>query len=413
MGGAGGVGGGAASAAATGAQATGARMESVAAPLGEEWEIPPPPALLEASGFGSEVQVAGMDPKAKTHWCKEFTLKAKQAGKEVVSKKIRLPICVRVHGAPEDTPVILCYISYYEGGRKNQMKCLEVDLEQNWRWIMYKALRMFKSIGGDEVPAFVNEWMADWEGDTTRRYGRGLKKEEVQVSSSDDDGTPLAQQPKKRKATASPSGTKKGKTPKPQAEEGIKLSSTSVEAVAAAVANQISEDMGQGVLDSIQGAIVGQSTSAVAGALKEARKSELQRQVASLEGKLKSSEDKVGKLTHLLRAERDSRQEAIAQKDNLHAQLLQSETERMRYKGERDALRVEVDALAVDKATLQANLTSALGGGALSPRSAAVGSGLSVTSPAMPEVLSTPVKQVVARKWPSSPHPPSQPPFSE
>ena len=255
--------------------------------------------------------------------------------------------------------------------------------------------------------------MADWEGDTTRRYGRGLKKEEVQVSSSDDDGTPLAQQPKKRKATASPSGTKKGKTPKPQAEEGIKLSSTSVEAVAAAVANQISEDMGQGVLDSIQGAIVGQSTSAVAGALKEARKSELQRQIASLEGKLKSSEDKVGKLTDLLRAERDSRQEAIAQKDNLHAQLLQSETERMRYKGERDALRVEVDALAVDKATLQANLTSALGGGALSPRSAAVGSALSVTSPAMPEVLSTPVKQVVARKWPSSPHPPSQPPFSE
>ena len=366
------MGGGAASAAATGAQATGARMESVAAPLGEEWEIPPPPALLEASGFGSEVQVAGMDPKAKTHWCKEFTLKAKQAGKEVVSKKIRLPICVRVHGAPEDTPVILCYISYYEGGRKNQMKCLEVDLEQNWRWITYKALRMFKSIGGDEVPAFVNEWMADWEGDTTRRYGRGLKKEEVQVSSSDDDGTPLAQQPKKRKATASPSGTKKGKTPKPQAEEGIKLSSTSVEAVAAAVANQISEDMGQGVLDSIQGAIVGQSTSAVAGALKEARKSELQRPIASLEGKLKSSEDKVGKLTDLLRAERDSRQEAR-----------------------------------------QANLTSALGGGALSPRSAAVGSGLSVTSPAMPEVLSTPVKQVVARKWPSSPHPPSQPPFSE
>ena len=264
------MGGGAASAAATGAQATGARMESVAAPLGEEWEIPPPPALLEASGFGLEVQVAGMDPKAKTHWCKEFTLKAKKAGKEVVSKKIRLPICVRVHGAPEDTPVILCYISYYAGGRKNQMKCLEVDLEQNWRWITYKALRMFKSIGGDEVPAFVNEWMADWEGDTTRRYGRGLKKEEVQESSSDDDGTPLAQQPKKRKATASPSGTKKGKTPKPQAEEGIKLSSTSVEAVAAAVANQISEDMGQGVLDSIQGAIVGQSTSAVAGALKEA-----------------------------------------------------------------------------------------------------------------------------------------------
>ena len=93
--------------------------------------------------------------------------------------------------------------------------------------------------------------------------------------------------------------------------------------------------------------------------------------------------------------------------------LQAAETERMRYKGERDALRVEVDALAVDKATLQANLTSALGGGALSPRSAAVPSGLSVTSPAMPDVLSTPVKQVVARKWPSSPHPPSQPPFSE
>ena len=75
--------------------------------------------------------MARMDPKSKTHWCRGFTLKAKQAGKEVVSKKIRLPTCVRVHGVPEDSPVILCYISYYEGGRKTQMKCLEADLEQN------------------------------------------------------------------------------------------------------------------------------------------------------------------------------------------------------------------------------------------------------------------------------------------
>ena len=169
-----------------------ARLESVESLLGGEWEIPSAPALQEACGFGSEVTVAGMDPKSKTHWCREFTLKAKQAGKEVVSKKIRLRTCVRVHGVPEDSPVILCYILYYEGGGKTQMKCLELDFKQNWRWVTYKALRMFRTVGRDEVPEFVYKWMGDWEGSTTKRYGRGLKKEEVQVSSSnEEESTPL------------------------------------------------------------------------------------------------------------------------------------------------------------------------------------------------------------------------------
>ena len=66
-----------------------------------------------------------------------------------------------------------------------------------------------------------------------RAHGRGLKKEEVKVSSSDEEeSTPLVQG-KKRKTTASPSGTerkrKAAKAAKPQAaEEGLMLSSESV-----------------------------------------------------------------------------------------------------------------------------------------------------------------------------------------
>ena len=393
-----------------------ARLESVESLLGGEWEIPPPPALLEPCAFGSEVTVAGMDPKSKTQWCREFTHKAKQATKEVVSKKIRLPTCVRVHGAPEESPIILCYISYYEAGRKTQMKCLELDVEPKWRWVTFKALRVFKTVGFDEVPEFVYKWMGDWEGSTTKRYGRGLKKEEVQGSSSEEESTPVAQG-KKRKTTASPSGTKKSKVAKatkPQtASEGLMLSSESVELVASAVANQISEVMGQGILDSIQGAIVGQSASAVAGALKNARKSEQETRIATLEGKLKSSEDKVTKLTDLLTAERASHEKAIFDKDELQAMYTRSESERTRYNTERDSLRAQVDTLEVGKSSLQANLTSALSGGggqSLSPRSPSVSS-VAVLVP--PDPQSTPMNKAVQRRWPSSLHPPMQPPFAD
>ena len=132
----------------------------------------PAPALLEACAFGLEVTVAGMDPKSQAHLCREFILTAKQAGKEVVSKKIRLPTCVRVHLVPEDSPVLLCYISYHEGGTKTRMKCLEVDLEQNWRSVTYKALRMFRTVGGVEVPEFIYKLMGDGKGGTTKGYGR-------------------------------------------------------------------------------------------------------------------------------------------------------------------------------------------------------------------------------------------------
>ena len=191
------------------------------------------------------------------------------------------------------------------------------------------------------------------------------------------------------------------------------LSSESVELVASAVANQISEDMRQGILESIQGAIVGKSASAVAGALKVARKSEQERRIATLEGKLKSSEDMVTKLIDVLTAERASREKAICEKDELQAMYTRAESEHTRYKAERDSLRAQVDTLEADKSSLQANLTSALSGGggqSLSPRGSCVSSA-GVLSP--PDPQSTPVKQAVQRQWPSSPHTPMQPPFSE
>ena len=85
--------------------------------------------------------------------------------------------------------------------------------------------------------------------------------------------------------------------------------------------------------------------------------------VATLEGKLKSSEDKVTKLTDLLAAERASHEKAISDKDELQAMYTQVESECTRYKVERDSLRAQVDALEADKSSLQANLTSALSGG--------------------------------------------------
>ena len=88
------------------------------------------------------------------------------------------------------------------------------------------------------------------------------------------------------------------------------LSSESVELVASAVSNQISEDMGQGILDIIQQAIVGQSASAVARGLKDACKSEQQRRIATFEGRPERSEDRVTKLSDLLTAQRASHGQA-------------------------------------------------------------------------------------------------------
>ena len=185
--------------------------------------------------------------------------------------------------------------------------------------------------------------------------------------------------------------------------------------VASAVANELFEDMGQGSLDSIQGAILGQSTTAVAGALKEARKSEQERRIATLQGKLTSSEDKVTKLTDLLTAERASREKPISEKDELQAMYTRAESERTRYKTERDSLRAQVDTLEADKSSPQANLTSALSGGggdgqSLSPRGPSVSSAGVLSQP---DPHSTPGKQAVPRRWPSSPQPPMQPSFAE
>ena len=143
-------------------------------------------------------------------------------------------------------------------------------------------------------------------------------------SAEQEEPTPLTQD-KKRKTTASPIGTeesKAAKAAKPQAaEEGLMVSSGSVELVASAVANQLSENMGQDIVDSIHGANVGHSTTVVAGALKEARKSEQERRIANLKGKPKGSQDKVTKLTDLLTAERARHEKAIPEKDELQAMV--------------------------------------------------------------------------------------------
>ena len=140
------------------------------------------------------------------------------------------------------------------------------------------------------------------------------------MSSSEEKSTPL-QQGKKKKTTASPGGTKKSKAAKiakPQAaEERLMLSSKSVEVVAFAVANQISEHMGQGIPDSIQEPILAQLPSAVVGALKDARMSEQERRIAIFEGKLKSSGDNVTNLNDLLTTETARREKAICDKDEL------------------------------------------------------------------------------------------------
>ena len=96
--------------------------ESFAA-VGEEWFLPGPPALFEAAGFGLEVTLPGQAPTTKTHWCRSFKLKVRQGGAETV-KAFPLPVVCSLwtSDAKPDFGVVVCYASYYEGGRKNQFK---------------------------------------------------------------------------------------------------------------------------------------------------------------------------------------------------------------------------------------------------------------------------------------------------
>ena len=53
---------------------------------------------------------------------------------------------------------VLCYASYYEGGRKNPFKCL-IPTEDSFRWVTHHALRNFCAFRGDDLPAHVEDWM--------------------------------------------------------------------------------------------------------------------------------------------------------------------------------------------------------------------------------------------------------------
>ena len=48
--------------------------------VGEEWFLPRPPAVFEATGFGNEVTLPGQAPTTKTHWCRSFKLKVPRGG---------------------------------------------------------------------------------------------------------------------------------------------------------------------------------------------------------------------------------------------------------------------------------------------------------------------------------------------
>ena len=59
--------------------------------VGEEWFLPGPPAVFEATGFGNEVTLPGQAPTPKTHWCRSFKLKVRKGGVETV-KAFTLPV---------------------------------------------------------------------------------------------------------------------------------------------------------------------------------------------------------------------------------------------------------------------------------------------------------------------------------
>ena len=52
--------------------------------VGEEWFLPGPPTVFEATGFGNEVTLPEQAPSTTTHWCRSFKLKVRQGGVETV-----------------------------------------------------------------------------------------------------------------------------------------------------------------------------------------------------------------------------------------------------------------------------------------------------------------------------------------
>ena len=136
---------------------------------------------------------------------------------------------------------------HFVRGRKNQFKCL-IPTEDSFCWVTHHALCNFRAFGGDDLPAYVRDWIKEWETSSAPRYGRGITKQEVDVDadSSHSDATPLAQrkcgQPSDLKGKgpkkAKPKG-KKGGTPAASSVPGsagpVTLSATSVQNIVGAL----------------------------------------------------------------------------------------------------------------------------------------------------------------------------------
>ena len=307
---------------------------------------------------------------------------------------------------------VLCYVSYYEGGRKNQFKCL-IPTEDSFRWVTHHALRNFRAFGGDDLPAYVEDWMKEWETSSAPRYGRGITKQEVNVDadSSDSDATPFAQRKRGQPSDLKGKGPKK---PKPERKKGgtpaagrqqaaaagsvpgsagpVTLSATSVHNIVGA----LTEDFASGVLANVKDAVTSQATSVVAGALREERRSEVAARLKRQEEKTKKMEDKLELALAEQARLREAKEKAEATAKETQDKLTTSSAEVARLRSERDSLRERVESLGVDKANLQDTLNAALG--THSPRATA-------------SELTTPRKQPrPSTSWPASP---SQPPFSQ
>ena len=299
---------------------------------------------------------------------------------------------------------VLCYASYYEGGRKNQFKCL-IPTEDSFGCVTHHALRNFRAFWGDDLPAYVEDWMKEWETSTAPRYGRGITKQEVDVDgdSSDSDATPLAQSKRGQPSDLKGKGPKK---PKPEGKKGgtpaagsvpgsagpVTLSATSVQNIVRA----LTEDFASGVLATVKDAVTSQATSVVAAALREERRSEVAARLKRQEEKTKKMEDKLELALAEQARLREAKERAEATAKEAQDKLTTSSAEVARLRSERDSLRERVESLEVDKANLQDNLNAALG--THSPRATSAES-------------STPRKQSrPTTSWHASP---SKPPFSQ
>ena len=290
-----------------------------------------------------------------------------------------LPVVCSLWTSDEKTDfgvAVLCHVSYYEGGRKNQFKCL-IPTEDSFQWVTHHALRIFRAFGGDDLPAYVEGWMKEWDTSSAPRSGHGITKQEVNVDeSSDSDATPLAQRkrvqptdlkckgPRKPKPEGKNRGTPAAGRQQAAAAGSVPgsagppaLSATSVHNIVGA----LTEDFASGLLASVKDAVPSQATSVVAAALRQERRSEVAAQLKWQEEKTNKMEDKLELALAEQARLREAKEKAEATTKETQDKLTTSSAEVARLRSERDSLRGRVESLEVDKASLQDNLNAALG----------------------------------------------------